>query len=429
MNALGKGLASLIPQRDMEDADEALERIESMEVVAKDDQDKSAQTQRRKTPVSVVDDFEELEGGEQTAPPAKPLVTPLSIDPDDAPVPDGTAGSTTTVPVQEEHEDEDQAKESAVVRSKRTVKAKDSPAQAGRLAEGTGEGEQWDKHEAAIVHIPIGDISVNPLQPRRSFDKQEMSELRQSIAHHGMLQPLVVRRLPKNKGYELVAGERRLRAAKELKWDKVPCVVRRDVASDQLRLVLALIENIQRQNLNPIEEATAYQELHQQFGLTHDEIGERVGKSRVSITNLLRVLQLPAEIQRGLIEGRISTGHAKAILMIPDSDKQIRFYKHILGEGLTVRNAETRARRIQRSMKVDDRMRKKTRGRHPLALRYAPALEQRYGYDADVKFETSRSRYDITFRAFNDEEVEELIGRLLGTVPLALDLDSDVMDD
>ncbi|MGH9857451.1 MAG: ParB/RepB/Spo0J family partition protein, partial [Acidobacteriota bacterium] len=293
-----------------------------------------------------------------------------------------------------------------------------------------GAGELWETHEDKIVHIVIGDIAINPLQPRRSFDPQDMEELKESIENHGILQPLVVRRLEDGDTYELIAGERRLRAAKSLAWDKVPCVVRRDVASDQSRLVFALIENIQRENLNPVEEAMAYQQLNTEYGLTHEEIGERVGKSRVGITNIMRLLQLPAEIQRGLIENKITIGHAKAILMIPDEEKQIRFYQHLLDEGLTVRKAEIRARRIQRSMKLNDPMRRKAhRGEHPVAAKYAPLLEERYGYDSYVKYNLNKNRYEILFRAYSDAEIEELISRLLGTSPLPLNQDKDVMED
>lgn len=429
--ALGKGLASLIPKQNMENAEEMLERIDSMEFVNEETAapkegppHKPVGKKRIAKTVSIVEDFDELDDDEELAPPAKPLVTPISIDPDDAPVQD-TRASVKNVPVEEEPEDEEAERAPRVAQA---VSPAPEPAPAPDELPESREHNKWDRHEATIIQIPIGDVIINPHQPRRSFDEQEMEELAQSMDRHGMLQPLVVQRLADG-SYELIAGERRLRAAKKLKWDKIPCVVRREVATDQSRLVLALIENIQRRNLNAIEEAAAYKELHQQYGLTHEEIGQRVGKSRVSITNLLRVLLLPAEVQRGLMGGRISTGHAKAILMIPDEDKQIRFYNHILGEGLTVRSAETRARRIQRTMHLNDGLRDKSRRRHPFAVKYAPALEKRYGYDADIKFESGRSRYHITFRVYKDEEVEELIGRLLGTKPLALELDQDVIDE
>jgi len=138
----------------------------------------------------------------------------------------------------------------------------------------------------------------------------------------------------------------------------------------------------------------------------------------VRITNIMRVLKLPAEIQRGLSEGKITSGHAKAILMIPNSEKQLKFYQHMLEEGLTVRKSETRARRIQRSMNITDGQRKRIGTRHPLAQRYSPMLEDRYGYDARIKYNEPSNRFEIVFRAHNSTELEELVGRMMGTVDL-----------
>ena len=222
-----------------------------------------------------------------------------------------------------------------------------------------------------------------------------------------------------------------MRAAKALKWDKVPCVVRREIKSDTSRLVYALIENIQRENLNPIEEAQGYMQLNRDFGLSHEEIGQRVGKSRVGITNIVRVLQLPAEIQRGVSEGKITMGHAKAILMIPDAEKQIRFYHHLVEEGLTVRKAEVRARRIQRATNPDGISSKKIgRGNtHPLAIKYSPMLENRYGYLANVKYNEDKHFFEVVFRVENDVDLGVLCGRLAGTEELPpADLDKDVME-
>lgn len=286
----------------------------------------------------------------------------------------------------------------------------------------------WDQHGERVEHVPIGDILVNPNQPRRTFDTVEMQELVHSIAKHGILQPLVVRQLEGGQ-YELIAGERRMRAARQLGWERVPCVVRRGITADSSRLQLALIENLQRQDLNSVEEAMAYQQLNEEYGMTHDEIGEKVGRSRVSITNTIRILQLPAEIQRGLIGGKISAGHARAILMIPDPEKQQRFYNHVVDEGLTVRRAETRARRIQRTMNISDPERIKKKGRHPLALKYDPLLERRYGFDARVRFIADKNRFEVVFKTFSELEIRELIARLLGTVPLAHNMDEDVVEE
>ena len=483
MGVLGRGLSSLIPRRNSENAEEVLDRIDSMEIVEEQNKVEAqpvAETHSSKT-INVVQDFEDLESNEEIALPSKPLVTPLTMDPDGLLVPQEPVAEETTIEVeteedtddilepapadepQDEPEDElevedepeevvtDDAEEETdaythptddvpeddvyaeeepeaapVAKVEPVVTPKAEPAPVAAMA--SSDDDIWDKHEDKIVHISIGDISINPLQPRRTFNEQELNDLKESIEQHGILQPLVVRRLSSGE-YELIAGERRLRAAKLLNWDKIPAVVRRDVASDQSRLVYALIENIQRENLNPVEEAIAYLQLNEEYGLTHEEIGERVGKSRVSITNIVRLLQLPAEIQRGLVEGKITIGHAKAILMIPDEEKQIRFFRHLLDEGLTVRKAETRARRIQRTMKINDPMRKKNRGRHPLAMKYGPALEERYGYDSYVKFDEGKNRFEVVFKAYNEGEILELVNRLLGTADLPLHEDEDVVTE
>ena len=220
-----------------------------------------------------------------------------------------------------------------------------------------------------------------------------------------------------------------MRAAKELKWDEVPVVVRQGVTGDRNRLELALTENVQRQNLNPVEEALGYQQLNEEFGMSHEEIGHRVGRSRGAITNILRVLQLPAEIQRGLIDNRISIGHAKAILMIPDEQKQLRFYNHVLEEGLTVRKTENRARNIQRQMKLNDPLRKKTRGRPQLALKYEGPLQESYGNNVRISFSHTKNRFEVTFNAYTEDEATELVEKLLGQRELEENVDQDVLED
>lgn len=467
MTPIGRGLASLIPKRDREQAKEMLDRIDSMEFVedeatfATDTEEPEVKDERK---LSIIEEFETLEEEPDLVMPSKPMTSPLPMDEDEEVVvakeeetPTITVTRTTMkvnriVPIQEEDEAieivSQAADEEPVVEEKEEETIPEEPLLAPEPAEekpevvdepaedeekeefspsfGDGQNALSDMHEKEVIQIPVEDIHINPFQPRRLFDPQELEELQRSIELHGILQPLVVNRT--EEGYELIAGERRLRASKNLGWAKVPCVVRKDVKSNQSRLVFALIENIQRQNLNAVEEAMAYEQLNKEFGLTHEEIGQRVGRSRVGITNIVRILQLPQEIQRGLSEGKISMGHARAILMIPDEEKQIRFYQHLLDEGLTVRKAETRARRVQRSMKINDPMRRKTQGRHILALKYSPKLEARFGSDAYVKFVEDRNRFEVTFRAYSEKEAEELIGRLLGEGKLNTDTDKDVME-
>lgn len=351
MFPLGRGLSSLIPNSDT-DAEELLERLDSTG-------EPPAATKNAKKKVSIVEEFEEIEKIQSEPMPQPPLVTPLTF-------PD--------------------------------LAAKDKPT-AG-----------WAKHEEKVYHIPLTEIMVNPFQPRRTFDAVELAELAQSIEQYGILQPLVVRRV--DKGYELIAGERRLRAAMQLGWKKVPCVVRREVDSDRSQLELALLENIQRQQLNPIDEAAAYRRLTDEYGMSQDEIAARLGKSRVSVANSVRMLHLPEEVKTGLIEGKITSGHARAILMIPDEEKQIRFYHHLVQEGLTVRKAEVRARRIQRSMKVFSPTHLGSQ-RSLMARRYSAPLEEKYGFNARIIFTDAMNKFQIMFTAHSKDELEELVRMLL----------------
>ncbi len=443
---LGRGLASLISGRDSDvSPDDVLERIDSMEL---EDAETAAPEKPNVTLLSIDEEVEE-----QVMPRGIPVIgedseedEPLDEDPVEA-VEDDIAeveeAQAEEVATDIEEEEEDDATEEVVAPEieEPEEEIEDIPeaapeisampeakAQPAKMREMTGDA--WDQHEDTVQQILLGDIVINPLQPRRSFDPRELEDLQESIAQNGILQPLVVRRLESG-SYELIAGERRLRAATALKWDRIPCVVRRDVKSDQSRLVYALIENVQRENLNPIEEALAYNQLNKDFGLTHEEIGERVGKSRVGITNIVRVLQLPAEIQRGMIEGKITMGHAKAILMIPDQEKQIRFYHHLVDEGLTVRKAEVRARRIQRAMNITDPKRMiHQHKKDPIALKYGPSLEDRYGYHATVRYGDGRHVFEVVFRATSEAELEELTGRLLGKNELpGQDLEKDLIGE
>ncbi len=193
-----------------------------------------------------------------------------------------------------------------------------------------------------ILQLEIGKIKVNSLQPRSDFNETQLNELVESIKQYGIIQPLIVHN--KNGQYELIAGERRLRAAKIIGLEKVPAIAR-DV-DEQEKLEIALIENLQRENLNSIETALAYRKLIDEFNLTQEEVGIRVGKSRSSITNILRLLNLPEEIQQGLKDGRINEGHAKLISGLEGEDKQMALYHKIIRNDLTVDGAITESRQM-----------------------------------------------------------------------------------
>ena len=193
-----------------------------------------------------------------------------------------------------------------------------------------------------LLEIDIDLIEPNSVQPRNSFDDNKIEELAQSIRANGILQPLLVRR--KGGQYQLIAGERRWRAAQRAGLAKIPAVVR-DVADNKL-LELALIENIQRDDLNPIEEAVAYKNLIETLGLTQELIAQRVGRARTYITNFLRLLRLPEDVQQLLVEGQISVGHARALLGVDDADIQRRVARNVIEMFLSVRETEKSIKRI-----------------------------------------------------------------------------------
>ncbi len=188
----------------------------------------------------------------------------------------------------------------------------------------------------------IEEIKPNPFQPRKAFGDEQLQELVGSIQEKGILQPLVVRR--KGSGYELIAGERRWRAAQKAGMKEVPIIIK-DVPESEL-LELSLIENIQRENLNPVEEAEAFKRLMDQFHLTQEEISKRVGKDRTTITNAIRLLKLPQDIRQSLADGAISMGHARAFLSLDGPEKQRLALKKVLAGGLSVRQTENLVKRL-----------------------------------------------------------------------------------
>lgn len=197
-------------------------------------------------------------------------------------------------------------------------------------------GHDEQQPPSRIVDIPVSDIHPNPSQPRKDFDDAALGELAESIARSGVLQPIIVR--ADDKGYELIAGERRWRAATHAGLATVPAILR--AASDSESLELALIENIQRQNLNPIEQAKAYKDLIERFALTQDEAAARLGKKRSTIANILRLLDLPQDIQDAVSRGTLSMGHARALLGLPDRAEQRRLAARVGRDDLSVRQIE-----------------------------------------------------------------------------------------
>jgi ParB family chromosome partitioning protein len=226
----------------------------------------------------------------------------------------------------------------------KTVPSEKTPRRLGRGLEallGTSGGLA-SSDQGALKSIPIAQIVKNPFQPRTEFNLEELHELQESIKATGLLQPITVRRRPGKDGFELIAGERRLRAATKLGWKEIPAIIKE--IDDKTILSLALVENLQRADLNPIEEGEGYQKLAEDFGLTQQEIAETVGKDRTTIANMLRVLQLPASVRRLLQDGKLTIGHAKVLLGLDDAAAIGRLANEIVTEGLTVRELEVRLR-------------------------------------------------------------------------------------
>lgn len=219
-------------------------------------------------------------------------------------------------------------------------------------------GHQEDKHDKPmpveiLSVIDIRSIRLNPRQPRKMFDKDKLDELADSIREHGVIEPVIVR--PTDDGaYELVAGERRFRATVLAGLQSIPAVVR--VIDDRQSLELALIENLQREDISPLECAEAYRRLMDEFGLTQEQIAERVGKNRSTIANTLRLLNLPPEILESLSKGEITEGHARALLSVNDPEEQLNFWRKVVSQGLSVRETErlSRTPRASRTSKTSN---------------------------------------------------------------------------
>ncbi len=215
-------------------------------------------------------------------------------------------------------------------------------------------GEEQDERSllhspSAVNEIAIKSISVNPFQPRTSFDEESLNELVQSVEEHGIIQPITVRRAADN-SYQLISGERRIRAAEKAGLKRIPAFVRE--AGDENMLELALVENIQREDLDAIEVAISYQRLIEEFNLTQEGLGDRVGKKRATIANYLRLLNLPVEIQTAIRDKKISMGHARALVGIEDKEYQLEVFSKILSQDLSVRQVESLAKKSKASEPV-----------------------------------------------------------------------------
>lgn len=254
--------------------------------------------------------------------------------------------------------------------------------------------------QGGVQEINIDEIIPNPHQPRLNFDGGKLEELASSIREHGIIQPLIV---SKNKGqYEIIAGERRYQAAKMAGLKSVPAIVRD--ATEQQKLELAIIENIQRHDLNPIEEAKSYLKLIDEFDLTQEEVGIKLGKSRPGVANKLRLLTLPVEIQKALMEGRISEGHAKAVLAVSSPEKQRALFEMILRNNLTVRQTEDKTKEV--SVKTH----KRTISVDPETREVENNLTEMLG--TKVKVAKSGSGGKIVIEYYSKEELTNILNKI-----------------
>ena len=255
-------------------------------------------------------------------------------------------------------------------------------------------GEQF---EGSASEAAVDAIVPNPRQPRTGFEDAALQELAASVKEYGVLNPLTVRPLSEGR-YELIAGERRLRAARIAGLKTVPVVIR--AASDQGSLELAMIENVQREDINAMEAARAYRRLMDEFGLTQDAVADKVGKARPTIANSLRLLKLPPKVQEGLHEGRITEGHARALLAFPQPDQQMAMYHAIAEKGLSVREVERAAQPTQA----------KARPRKGSQDPNLAAVERSLGERLGAPVKIANGRIEIAF--FGDDDLQRLIEAL-----------------
>lgn len=251
----------------------------------------------------------------------------------------------------------------------------------------------------AYQELPVQAIRPNPHQPREHFDEEALGALAESIREVGVLQPVLVRRA--GEGFELIAGERRWRAARRIGLQTIPALIRG--ADDASALQQAIVENVQREELNPLEEAAAYQQLIEDFHLTHDEVARRVGKSRATVTNILRLLQLPPAIQRYLHDGSLRMGHARALLGTPDRAFQEQVAKRIVAEDLSVRAVEE-AIRLREEQPVQRAHRAATKLRPPGLLELEELLGDHLETRVRVTMGPKRGRVLIDFATLEDLE-------------------------
>ena len=260
------------------------------------------------------------------------------------------------------------------------------------------------KEKGFVVEMDVESLTPNLFQPRKNFDKEKMEELKGSIKKHGIIQPIVARKMVN--GYEIVAGERRLKAAKEIGLKKIPAIIKS--INNEKSLEIALVENIQREDLNPVEQANAFKRLIDEFKLTQQELAEATGKSRALVTNTIRLLKLNPEIQKNISEGKISFGHAKLLLSIEDEEVQKAVCDRIIANDLSVRETERLIKNIEKVQKKQFKVKNITIERFPDV---EGKLRDILGTKISILYDGKKGNISIEF--YNKEDLRRIVDLLL----------------
>lgn len=267
----------------------------------------------------------------------------------------------------------------------------------------TALADLQETSKKTIFHIPTARVKDNQFQPRQDYNQDKLEDLKESIRKQGILQPILVRE--KNGEYEVIAGERRLKAARALGLEEIPVIVKN--VSDQEVLVLALVENLQREDLNAIEEAESYKRLMDEFGFTQDQVAQGVGKNRSTVANSLRLLKLPENIQKSIFLGEISAGHARALLSLDSIDEQQKLFEQILGKDWSVRQAEQTSRQNKKNQRSEAKKRN-VQSLEMVALE--ECLQKFFGTKVAVLHKKKRGKILIEY--YSQEDLARIIGIL-----------------
>lgn len=274
------------------------------------------------------------------------------------------------------------------------------------MAKGLGRGLHalFPDQEGSVEEIKVKDLRPNPYQPRKSFHDDAINELKDSIEEYGILQPLLVRK--SIKGYDIVAGERRFRAAASLGFKTVPAIIKE--LSDERMMEIALIENLQREDLNPLEEARAYEKLMTYLNVTQEELSKRLGKSRPHIANYLRLLQLPEDVQEKIVTNRLSMGHGRALLGLKDKQNAASAIAKIEKEGLNVRQTEELVQRLNNHVSRETKQNQKRNDKHsPFLKSKEEDLRTYFGTSVSIKKGKRKGKIEIEF--MTEEDLERIL--------------------